>query len=263
LDSSPIAFKVSPYTTASTTLLVGLENGTILKLENADATPTWTVLTDQIVGSISDIEFGQSENDIFVTVFNYGVSSVWYSSDSGNTWNDKEGNLPDMPVNCILQNPLNLEQVLIGTELGTWWTQDFSSSSPTWYRGTNGMNSVKVTDLELRDDNMVFASTYGRGIFSGQFTAADGTVGFDDLDQATTIALYPNPSEGAVNFKLPDNLVNPKVSIYDITGRLVFDKELESFNESYSMNLNNLKPGNYIVHIKTQSASYSSKLIIK
>ncbi|MDA0178214.1 thrombospondin type 3 repeat-containing protein [Mesoflavibacter profundi] len=32
------------------------------------------------------------------------------------------------------------------------------------------MTNVKVLDLDLRDDNTVFAATYGRGIFSGQFT---------------------------------------------------------------------------------------------
>ncbi len=265
LDNVPTAFKVSPYTTSSTTLLVGLENGKLLKITNADGTASWSEISGtNFVGSVSDIEFGQTEQEIFVTIHNYGVTNIWYSDNGGSSWVSKEGDLPDMPVKCILQNPLNTEQLLIGTDLGTWWTQDLSSESPTWYRGTNGMNSVIVTDMELRDDNMVFASTYGRGIFSGQFTAADGTIGFDDLDQTTSIGLYPNPAEGKVSFKLPDNLTNPKVSIYDITGRLVFDKEVNSpYNDTYSMNLDNLESGNYIVHIKTQNVSYSSKLIIK
>ncbi len=264
MNSSPTALRVSPFNAANSTLYAGLENGKILKISNANNSPTWELLTDEIIGSISDIEFGQTENDIFVTVHNYGVTNVWFSDNGGVSWQEKEGDLPDLPVKCILQNPLNLEQVLIGTELGTWWTQNFSNASPTWYRGTNGMNSVKVTDLELRDDNMVFASTYGRGVFSGQFTVDDGTVGFDDLDQTTSIALYPNPSEGNVSFKLPNNLTNPKVSIYDITGRLVFDKEIDSpSNDTYSINLDKLESGNYIVHVKTQNVSYSSKLIIK
>jgi len=33
----------------------------------------------------------------------------------------------------------------------------------------NGMSNSKVTDLDLRDDNTVYASTYGRGVFSGEF----------------------------------------------------------------------------------------------
>ena len=52
----------------------------------------------KLVSSVSDIEFGTTENDIFVTMHNYGVNNVWYSSDRGVTWRKKDGNLPDIPV---------------------------------------------------------------------------------------------------------------------------------------------------------------------
>jgi len=165
------AFTVSPYTTTSSTVLVGTVLGDILRIDNADTTPVWTDLdpTNGIVGSISDVEFGATENDIFATVHNYGVQSIWYTSDGGANWVGKEGNLPDMPVKAILQSPLIPDEVIVGTELGVWFTADFSSASPTWLPAMNGMSNAKVTDLDLRDDNAVYASTYGRGIFSGQF----------------------------------------------------------------------------------------------
>lgn len=172
LDNRPTAFTVSPYTTGSSTLLVGTVLGDVLKIENADDnSPSWTnIETDNIiVGSVSDVEFGSTENEIFVTVHNYGVQSIWYTSDGGDTWQGKEGDLPDMPVKAILQNPLNSEEVIVGTELGVWYTTDFLSASPTWSPAFNGMSNSKVTDLDLRDDNAVYASTYGRGVFSGEF----------------------------------------------------------------------------------------------
>lgn len=172
LDISPTAIRVSPYTTGSTTLFVGTYFSDLLKATNANGTPTWSSIGGaDFVGSISDVEFGVNENQILVTMHNYGVPSVWYSPDGGTTWLDKEGNLPDMPVKTILMNPLNTDQVIIGTELGVWFTSDFSATSPTWYSSFNGMSDVKVTDLVLRDDNAVYAATYGRGVFSGVFTA--------------------------------------------------------------------------------------------
>jgi len=33
------------------------------------------------------------------------------------------------------------------------------------------MSDVRVTDLDMRDDYKVFASTYGRGIFSSYFSS--------------------------------------------------------------------------------------------
>ena len=100
---------------------------------------------------------------------NYGVVNIWYTNDGGASWLNKEGNLPDLPVNTILQNPLNYNEVIIGTDLGVWFTTNFSTASPEWNQAYNGMSNVKVTDMDVRDDNMVFASTYGRGVFSGAF----------------------------------------------------------------------------------------------
>ena len=182
--SRATALTVSPYTTNSSKILVGTVLGDILLVENADTTPTWTnIETDNvIVGSISDLEFGADENEIFATIHNYGVQSIWYTNDGGATWAGKEGDLPDLPVKAILQSPLNPDEVIIGTELGVWYTQDFSAASPSWLPAFNGMSNVKVTDIDLRDDNAVFASTYGRGVFSGEFSLdANGDVDGDGI----------------------------------------------------------------------------------
>lgn len=104
---------------------------------------------------------------------NYGVTSIWYTANGTSatpTWVSKEGNLPDLPVKCILQNPLRPEEVIIGTDLGVWYTNIFNTASPVWNQSYNGMSNVKVPDMDLRNDNKVFVATYGRGIFSGSFT---------------------------------------------------------------------------------------------
>ena len=177
LDGNPTAFKVSPYTTLSTTLLVGTDNGELLKLTNANqasANITWEDISGgSFVGSISSVEFGATENDIFVTFHNYGVSSVWYTSNGGTSWKNKEGDLPDMPVKSLLQNPLARNEVIVGTDLGVWTSKTFNEDSPTWVSSTNGMSDVKVVDLDLRTvDNSILATTFGRGTFTGQFTSA-------------------------------------------------------------------------------------------
>ncbi|QRM88987.1 hypothetical protein FG167_06970 [Lacinutrix sp. WUR7] len=123
-----------------------------------------------IVGSRSYIEYGQSENVIFITVHNYGINNIWYPCDAVTNWEQKDGNLPDLSVKAILQNPLILEEILIGTELSAWCTTNFSDASPTWTQAYNDMSNVSILDLDLRDDNLVFVATRGCDIFSGQFT---------------------------------------------------------------------------------------------
>ena len=191
LTNAPTAFKVSPYTTTTTTLLVGTADGKLLKLTNAESPNTNNISWEDIsggsfVGSISDIEFGATEDDIFVTFHNYGVQSIWYTSDGGTNWQNKEGDLPDMPVKCILQNPLLTNEVIVGTELGVWATNNFNDASPNWTSSYNGMRDVKVVDLDLRaSDNNVLATTFGRGVFTGKFTETEFTISTSNNTVAT------------------------------------------------------------------------------
>lgn len=201
LGASPTAFKVSPYTTTSSTLLVGTENSKLLRLTGANGSSgsiVWEEITGpSFVGSVSDIEFGETEEDIFVTFHNYGVTSIWYSNNGGITWKSKEGNLPDMPVKCILQNPLARNEVIVGTELGVWSTTNFHEDSPNWVSSYNGMQDVKVVDLDLRTaDNAVMATTFGRGVFTGSFT--NSTSSTFTLSTANDVIDVCKPANNAI-----------------------------------------------------------------
>lgn len=194
LNGNPTAFKVSPYTTDSSTLLVGLENGKLLKLENANTSPTWSSIQGgDFVGSISDIEYGNSENEIYITFYNYGVESIFFSSDGGNSWAAKEGNLPDIPVRAILRNPYDGEEVIVGTDLGVWYTKNFLDANPSWNQAYNGMRNVRVTDLDIRDDYKVFAATYGRGVFSSSFEPSSPT--FNLTPSESSVEIEQNQSK--------------------------------------------------------------------
>ena len=193
--------KVSPFDTDSSTLITGDERGKVTKIENANDQSQSSIIktsidSDDFIGSVSDIEFGKTKDNIFVTMYNYGVENIFYSSDGGQNWLKKDGNLPDMPVYCILQNPLNEEEVIIGTDLGVWYTQNFSSTNPSWNQANAGMKDVRVTDMDIRvGDNKVFISTYGLGIFSGEFV--DNQPRFlisTDASDVEICLLYTSPS---------------------------------------------------------------------
>jgi len=179
LGSNTSALAVSPFNTQSSILYVGSDAGQLYKVSNANNPNNQQkvqITGNSFVGSISDIEFGKDENHIFVTFYNYGVESIWYSNDGGENWSAKEGDLPDLPVYNIIQSPLDEDEVIVGTELGVWFTNNFSSSNPTWKQAYAGMKDVRVTDMDLRKgDNKVFASTYGLGIYSGVFQNSEPT----------------------------------------------------------------------------------------
>ncbi|PNW30155.1 PA domain-containing protein [Formosa algae] len=266
LDSPALALETSPYDVTSThsILYAGLENGRLLKITNASAPlfQSWTdISSSEFIGSISDIEFGSSSNEIYVTFHNYGVNNIWYTSDGGTTWAQKDGDLPDMPVKAILRNPLKTDEVIIGTELGVWYTTDFSSDSPTWTSAFNGMSNVKVMDLDLRDDNTIYAATYGRGIFSGQFTGEALSVEENEL--ATGISLYPTVSTGAFKIKSQTNLGQVNLQIFNLSGQSVYVKTITlDGNTAKDININ-VASGVYLAKFTENGATTTKKFIIK
>jgi hypothetical protein len=266
LTSQPTAFSVSKYTSGSTTLLVGTRTGKLYKLSNANTTPTWTdISSSAFVGTISDIEYGASENEIFVTMSNYNVTSIWYTSNGTSatpTWVNKEGNFPDIPVRCILQNPLlpNTE-VIVGSDLGVWYTNNFNVASPTWYQSYNGMRNVKVTDLDLRNDNVVFAATYGRGVFSGTFT--NTVLNNDMFTNNKNVSIYPNPVKDNLNINIKDFSGEVSIKIIDINGREVFNKNINNFNTSNVLDLTAFSSGIYVLKLSGEGLNYSEKIILE
>lgn len=269
MNSAATALTVSPYisTTSTSTLLIGTRNGRLIKVENADngtttagAAIVWTNISGPgFVGSISDVEYGNSENEIFVTFHNYNVVSIWYTADGGATWQNKEGNFPDIPVKAVLRNPLNVDEVIIGTELGVWYTNTFNNASPTWVQSYNGMSNVKVTDLDLRNDNVVFAATYGRGIFSGAFTAPSlSTINFENTN---AVVVSPNPSNGLYSIQIKDISSRVNVKVVDINGKEVFSKNDVNVDQIKSIDLSNLQSGVYILNVNGQKLNYTEKLI--
>jgi hypothetical protein len=266
LTNSPSAFAVSKYTTGTTTLLVGTRNGKVLRLTNANTNPTWTdISSSAFVGTISDIEYGTSNDEIFVTMSNYNVTSIWHTTNGTSatpTWVNKEGNFPDIPVRCILQNPLlPTTEVIVGSDLGVWYTNNFNSTTPTWYQSYNGMRNVKVTDLDLRNDNVVFAATYGRGVFSGTFTNA--VLNNDTFTNNKNVSIYPNPVKDNLNINIKDFSGEISVKIIDINGREVLNQTISNFNGSNAIELSRFTSGIYILKLTGEDLNYSEKIIIE
>jgi hypothetical protein len=264
MDDRASVLKVSPFQTTSTTLFLGLANGKLIKVENANSeNPTWRIIK-RFNGVVSSIRFGNDENEILVTLHNYGVQNVWYSIDGGTSWMNKEGDFPDIPVKDILMNPLNNNQVIIGTELGIWTSYNFKDDSPAWTQANNGMSNVKVTSLDLRTaDNTVLASTYGRGMFTGKFTAATASID-DVLANNKTVAIYPTVSNGNFTVFAKNKLGKAKMNIFDIKGRQVYKRNIDFTTNNKQEVSVNLNTGIYMVNlIDENNIKTSSKIIIE
>ena len=164
--------KISPFTN-NTVYFGGGKSGvvpTLFKTTNANATPTFTNIIGsgmQVSGTnISSIEFGNTENDIIVSVSNYGVSNVWVTSNGGTSWTAIDGDLPDMPVRWAMFYPGSNTKAIIATETGVWQTDNINGGSTSWGPET-GFPNVRTDMLQYRaSDGLLTAATHGRGIFT-------------------------------------------------------------------------------------------------
>lgn len=170
--TKPSAIRVSPYTTNQTNLFVGTQAGRLFKILNADNTPSVSEITDPSfpTANISSIAFGADEDQILITFSNYGVSSVWETRDGGANWDEKEGNLPNMPIRWAAYHHLFFDQVYLATELGVWSTDDISIASPVWNSTNGGLANVRTDMLRIKkttgNEATIMAATHGRGIFT-------------------------------------------------------------------------------------------------
>ncbi|HIP47564.1 MAG TPA: T9SS type A sorting domain-containing protein [Lutibacter sp.] len=260
----PTAFKVSPYTTVSSKLFVGTSRGNLFRLDNANATPTWTKITGpEFFGSISAINFGENENEIMVTFHNYGTTNIWYTNNGGSTWQNKEGDFPDLPIKAIMMNPLLDNEVIIGTSLGVWYTANFNDASPNWLRAHNGMQNVKVTGFDLRTaDNKVLAATYGRGLFTGYFNSSPA--GVDETNNLTSaINIYPTlVTNGSITIESVKQFGKTNLGIYDMQGKQVLSQKIE-LNASKNTIAINLNSGIYILKLEANGLTSSTKIIVQ
>jgi PKD repeat protein len=179
------AIKVSPY---NDVLFLGIENGRVYMFSNASTgTPTLSridngTLPITTAGWVSSIDVGSNDNNIMVTYSNYGVTSIWETTDGGVNWYSKEGNLPDMPVRWGLYNPENRNQVLLATEVGVWSTDNFgtgTNSAPDWGISSTNLAYTRCTMLKYRPaDKMVVVSSHGRGLFTSDIFVTTSVADF-------------------------------------------------------------------------------------
>lgn len=214
--------KVSPNT--SNRVFFGISGQRICRIDDAAGTPVFTDLGNPSSGYISsiDVEIGNDDH-LLATYSNYGVTSVFESTNGGSTWTAVEGDLPNMPIRWGVFNPNNADQAILGTELGVWTTDNLDGASTDWDPTNSGLANVRVDMVEYRtSDNLMVAGTHGRGVFTSESFNLDCNIGNvvagvqncnsanDTYTQEITVNLNNTPSSGQLtiggqNFNFPYN----------------------------------------------------------
>lgn len=161
------AVTVSPYT--SHQVYFGTEAGRIVKVTNANATPTEANITDAAMPAgayLNCINTGTDDNNLIACFSNYGVSNIWITTNGGTNWTTIDGNLPDMPIRWVMFFPGNNTAAYAATETGVWETTLINGASTVW-TANSSFPTVRTDMLKFRSsDRTILAATHGRGLWS-------------------------------------------------------------------------------------------------
>jgi photosystem II stability/assembly factor-like uncharacterized protein len=258
--------RYSPHSPVGTsTLFLGSASGRLFKVMNAQSNPTVDEITggDFPAANISCVALGGSEDTILVTFSNYGVPSVWQTYDGGDSWVEKEGNLPDMPIRWALYHPLSSKHAMLATETGIWTCDDLDQGAE-WFPGNEGLAKVRIDMLQMRSsDQTVLAATHGRGLATATW---DILTGIRVDRKIAGIRVYPNPSGGTFWISWPDAATETiKVTVTNLSGQKVFQDIFTARipGGEYMLGLEGCSPGEYFLRMESGHEVISQNIIIR
>lgn len=214
--------------------------------------------------------------------------------------NSKEGTgLPSgkTPIYTALVEMSNSNLVFVGTEKGIYATENFSDANPTWAPVNSGIdveipvfmlkqqtkNYHDETAIIYGDDttdityiyfkgvkNMgyIYAATHGRGIYKNTtYYKPVSITEHKKSNKPYILNIYPNPANdnASINYTLNKPANNLKLSVYDITGRMILSNDLGSRykgDNTESIDLKSLPNGIYILRLQGNDQIFNGKIVI-
>jgi trimeric autotransporter adhesin len=165
--SSVRSVSVSPST--ANRVFFGTTGGRIVKVDNAQTnSPIGTNITGAgMPGSVvSCVAIGTNDNNLLATYSNYGAAHIWATNNSGTSWTNISGNIPDIPVRWAMFYPEDNTKAMIATEMGVFETSAINGAATVWVQNTSFPN-VRTDMLQYRkSDGTVAAATHGRGLWT-------------------------------------------------------------------------------------------------
>ncbi len=193
-------------------VLAGSADGNVHISVNAGS--SWDLISSDLPDRwITRVAFDPIEEEtIYVTVSGFRwdepLPHVFKSTDLGENWIDISGDLPEIPVNDIVINPINNENIIVGTDAGVYLTHDGGDS---WENMSGNMPQTPVVALRINPvNNMIYAATYGNSVFK---------VNLNDL-------YVGNTEQRAINQSFTAHIVNSRTSRFIV----IDNNEPQSFH---------------------------------
>ena len=183
--------------------------------------------------------------------YNEETAHVFKTVDNGGTWIPISGNLPNIPVNDIVVNPIN-HDLYIASDIGVFISKNDGDS---WDLLGVELPNVVITDLTYHEPTAtLLAATYGRSLYTVE---VDLEVAVNELLQNDLeVTVFPNPFIENFNIKITNEIIqNLEVKVLDVNGRLVeniFSGKLSKGEHLFSFGKKEWSSGIYFLQIKNE-----------
>ncbi len=289
------------------TMFVGFKNGKFMRitgLNDVVDSSTGTITDSLYAATVTTIDLGTTQcitsvsvdpndnNKVLVTLGNYGNEDyVLYSTNAMSeepTFVSKQGNLPKMPVySSVIE--MATGDVILGTERGIYRSKNLSA----WTFDSEMLGEIPVMELKqqrlcvedaitvnhtaegdfvteypgVKNTGIIYAATYGRGIFRCENYKKDFTgVTENPTVETVNVSMYPNPvsSQATLSFELKESC-NVSYQVFDMTGRMVMNQNVGRLSEGeHQVNISaeNLSSGSYILRLNQGVKNNSVKFMV-
>lgn len=280
------AVKVDPTVSAGGTIWIGGYDSSgalqpaIYKLSNANTvTPTTLVsktLTAAPLGAyISSIDVDPGDgNHILVTLSNYGIASVYESTDGGTNFASLDNNsgiapnLPDVPIRWGMFLPASASVngtvgggILLATEVGVLFAQTTAGTSTVWTPVNSGLPNVRCDMIRYRrSDGLLAVATHGRGLYTSNVTLL--STGVPTVPNTKNFIDYVAATRQQVVVKIGNlNTTTMETRMFDAEGKLVYVSRTNYSDQSIP--IAGLPAGSYIIKIFGNRNEQYTKQFIK
>lgn len=192
-----------------------------------DGGTNWTDITTGLPNrSITHLAVHPANpQEAYLTVSGYNTGHVFKTTDAGANWQDVSGNLPNIPTNALLYDPLDLNTLYIGTDIGVFRG---ATNGTTWSTFNNGLPPVVVMAFTAQTSGRIQLATYGRGAYelTGNVSAS-ASVSAASFQAAaiapnTIVAAFgaklATSVETAASLPLPNTLAGTRIKVRDNAG---------------------------------------------
>jgi hypothetical protein len=235
---SAIAISKSP----ANIVYLGTSTGQMYKLTNtlSSDSPARTALTSSLFPQqayVSSIAVNPANgNNVVVTFSNYGVISLFQSTNGGSAWTAIAGNLEQNPdgsgngpavkwVSILPAKAGNPVKYFVGTSTGLYATSTVNGAATVWIKeGSTTIGNMPVDMVVSRStDNLVVAGTHGNGVYSHVYNEPLAVVA--QAGRPTSFALiqnFPNPvrTSTTITYQLAQ-AGQVRLQVFDLSGREV------------------------------------------